>query len=344
MSLRQRSFAVALLCASAACAPAPPPAPMAQAGGPRVEPLVQRPALPEPGGPGLPGDTLSALVDGVPRVVGPPMVMVVGGLKVPESALHDAEQDVYFISVVNGPSAEKDNNGSIARVHPMTGQVDTAWVTAGRGGAVLNGPKGLALTGDTLWVADIDAVRAFHRRTGAPLASIDLRGQGAAFLNDLAVGSDGALYVTDTGTRYDARGLPTAGPTQVFRISGGTGTVYLQAGKGLNGIAWDARGGRWLLADFGGTEIWSVTPGQAPALFAKGPGQWDGIVVADDRVLVSSQASNAIHTFALDGSGGGKLVENVTGVGDIGWDAARRRLLVPRLGAGRVEIYQLPAR
>ncbi len=77
------------------------------------------------------------------------------------------------------------------------------FIAGGTGGVVLHAPKGMAITGDTLWVTDLDAVRGFHRRTGRGSASIDLQPLGALFLNDITVGPDGALYVTDTGVRFD---------------------------------------------------------------------------------------------------------------------------------------------
>jgi len=38
--------------------------------------------------------------------------------------------------------------------------------------------EGLALLGDTLWVTDIDRIRAFNARTGAPLDSVRLDSAG----------------------------------------------------------------------------------------------------------------------------------------------------------------------
>jgi hypothetical protein len=35
----------------------------------------------------------------------------------------------------------------------------------------LHAPRGMSIVGDTLWVADADAVRGFDRRSGAPLAA-----------------------------------------------------------------------------------------------------------------------------------------------------------------------------
>lgn len=75
------------------------------------------------------------------------------------------------------------------------------FVRGGRNGALLHAPRGIAPHGDTIRVADIDVLRGFNRRTGAPLATIDFSSMGAVLLDDVAVGSDGTLRVTDTGIR-----------------------------------------------------------------------------------------------------------------------------------------------
>src|SRR5438876_9853235 len=125
-------------------------------------------------------------------------VLTVPGFKTPESVKYDPDLDLYFVTNINGNPSAKDNNGFISRIRP-DGPVDSlACVSGGRRGVTLTGPKGTAVVGDTLWVADIDAVRGFNKRTGAPVATVDLAKLGAKFLNDLAVGPDGALYVTDT--------------------------------------------------------------------------------------------------------------------------------------------------
>src|SRR5256885_8154331 len=47
-------------------------------------------------------------------------------------------------------------------------------IEGGRTGVTLHAPKGMALNGDTLWVADIDVVRAFNAKTGALVDSVSL--------------------------------------------------------------------------------------------------------------------------------------------------------------------------
>src|SRR4051812_20453469 len=110
--------------------------------------------------------------------------------KTPESVKYDAEQDVFFVSNVNGNPTAKDGNGAITKVRADSLGASQPFIESGKNGVTLNAPKGMAIKGDTLWVADIDAVRSFNKKTGAPIASIDLRGQKATFLNDIAVGGD----------------------------------------------------------------------------------------------------------------------------------------------------------
>ncbi len=86
-------------------------------------------------------------------------------LQAPEAARWDSDQNVWFVANINGDPLGKDNNGFIARLTPE-GKVDSLkFIAGGRGGVTLNAPKGMAITGDTIWVADIDAVRAFNKRT-----------------------------------------------------------------------------------------------------------------------------------------------------------------------------------
>src|SRR5256886_13499427 len=49
---------------------------------------------------------------------------------------------------------------SISRVRPDGAVENLKFIEGGHNGVTLHAPKGLALLGDTLWVADIDVVRA----------------------------------------------------------------------------------------------------------------------------------------------------------------------------------------
>ncbi len=284
----------------------------------------------------------------VPDSLTPPPALgaAIAGFDTPESVRYDATQDVYFVTNINGGPGAKDGNGFITRVHADSlGFPMMRWIASGRNNVVLDAPKGMALVGDTLWVADIDQVRAFHRRTGAPLGGVDLAPEGAVFLNDIAVGGDGALYVTDTGIRIGVGGETTApGPFRIFRLQNRAATVAVQ-GDTLgrpNGIAWDEGARRFVLAPMGSPTISTWAPGAvAPTPFAAGPGAYDGVeVIGDGRVLLTSWADSSL--YEMDARGAlRRLVARLDSPADIGWDPRRRRVAVPLFAENRVVFYDL---
>jgi sugar lactone lactonase YvrE len=267
------------------------------------------------------------------------------GMNVPESVRYDAELDVFYVANINGNPSNKDNNGFIARIRADSTGVMTMLVEGGKNGARLNAPKGMALKGDTLFVADIDMLRMFDRRTGAPMGAVSFAAQNATFLNDVAAGPDG-IYVTDTGIRFDAKGEIThPGVNRVFKVVGNTVT---EAAKGdslmnPNGIAWDAKGNRFVLAPFGGPALQAWTPGQAtPTTLVSGPGGYDGIeVLANGNFLVSSWTDSTVHVVH-GGSHMMPLIRNLDAPADIGVDTKRNVVAVPRFNAAKVEYYRIP--
>jgi len=111
------------------------------------------------------------------------------GFKNPESVVYDSKRDVLYVSNVNGGPNEKNGNGSISVVS-LEGEIHILdWVTG------LNAPKGLAIVGDNLYVADIDTLVVIDipKRTIMNRYTVD----DAEFLNDVAVAGDGTVYVSD---------------------------------------------------------------------------------------------------------------------------------------------------
>ena len=269
------------------------------------------------------------------------------GLKVPESVRYDAELDVFYVTNINGNPSKKDNNGFIARVKADSTGVMTMLVEGGKKGARLNAPKGMALRGDTLYVADIDMLRMFNKRTGEPIGdgAVSFAAQNATFLNDVAAGPDG-IYVTDTGIRFDAKGdITHPGVNRVFKVVGRTVTEVAKGDSLMNpnGIAWDASSNRLVLAPFGGPNLQALAPGQsAPTNLASGPGGYDGIeVLANGNLLVSSWTDSTVHVVH-GGTHMMPLVRNVSAPADIGVDTKRNVVAVPRFNDGKVEYFRIP--
>jgi sugar lactone lactonase YvrE len=257
-------------------------------------------------------------------------------LQAPEAARWDFDQNVWFVANINGDPFGKDNNGFITRV-TADGKVDSLkFIAGGRGGATLNAPKGMAITGDTLWVADIDVVRAFNRRTGAPAGSVKVT--GAKFLNDITAGPDGTLYITDSGLGPK---FTHPGPDRIYQIKGGKASIAFES-KDLaapNGIAYMDEA--LLVAPFMGTSLVAWGPGEKTARpIGTGPGQQDGIeVLPDNRLLVTSWADSSL--FILDNGKASRVAYPVPSPADIGFDG-NSRIAVPLLMENRVEFWELP--
>lgn len=272
------------------------------------------------------------------------VIVADAGLQTPESVLHDDQADVYLVSNINGQPAEKDDNGFIARVRPDGTVEELRWIDGAADGVTLHAPKGLALHGDTLFVSDIDSVRAFHRTSGESLGARGV--PGASFLNDLATDTDGTLYVSDTGVNPD---FSPAGTDAVYRFDGMEAVAVAEGSElnGPNGIA--VHDGTLTIVGFGGARILQLSTGQdsVPETLAELPGgQLDGIVrLQDGSFLVSSWETQSVYRVPGAGAGGATaVVEGVPSPADIGWDAGRGRLLIPVFQENRLEFRGIGVR
>ncbi len=251
-----------------------------------------------------------------------------GVLATPESVLWDEQAD-------NGAPTEKDGNGFITRVRP-DGTVDAPrWIDGTTAEVTLHAPKGMAVHGDTLWVTDIDTVRAFHRTTGAPLGARGV--EGATFLNDLATADDGTLYVTEMGV--DASFQPN-GRAAILRMES-NGAAPVASGDALsspNGIV--VVDDAIVVVPFGSAVVMRVPlDGSAPDTIATlQGGQLDGIVRSRaGELFVSSWESSSVYRIDPDGNVS-VFADSLQSPADIGYDSRRNRVLVPLFNANRVEV------
>ena len=265
----------------------------------------------------------------------------ISGFKSPESVRYDSADDVYYVSNVNGDEFAKDDNGFITRMK-SDGTIDSLrFIAGGRGGVTLNAPHGSVIIGDTLWVADIDAMRAFNKRTGAPVATVDLKRLGAVFLNDVAAAPDGSIYVTDTGP--DGVSTSTKG-NRIFRVGPGhkpSVAVHSDTLRSPNGLTWDQRNQRFIIVQWGGGAIVAWRPGTKEVrTIGFGDRQSDGVeLLADGRLVFDSWASKALIVHHGDEI---TIVHGFDSPADFAVDTRRHRLAIPLYDKDVVEFWDIP--
>lgn len=261
------------------------------------------------------------------------------GLQTPESVFYDADQDVYFISNINGDPLAADNNGYISRVSPDSLTGEMKWIEAGKNGVTLNAPKGMAVVGDTLYVTDITVVRRFDRKSGAPKGQIAI--PGSTFLND-AVSDGKSVYVSDSGMKSGAGGnFESTGTDAIWEITGDQ-AKKIASGKDLerpNGV--EIADGKLWVVSFAANELYEIDKGKKTNAVKLPAGSLDGLVhLADGTFLVSSWESNSVYRGTATGPFNA-VIQNVKSPADIGYDTKRKRVMVPHFMESRVTIHPL---
>lgn len=287
---------------------------------------------------GDPEDTLKSLAR---------KIATVEGIYGPESARYDSAQDAWFVSAMLGPGSAHDGQGYILRLEGSSVGTGRIFAQGGQGGVRLDAPKGIAFQGDTLWTADIDVLRGFDLRTGAPVGTIDFRPYSAVLLNDLAVGPDGSIYVTDTGIQMTDIGVLHPGGDKIFVVSPGRRISILSAGDQLkrpNGVAWDPATKKWYVVGFEpfDSPLYTVAQGDtAPHVIAHGKGRFDGLqALGDGRFLVTGWSDSAL--IAIGKGKEVRLVRGLTSPAALGIDRRRHLVGIPEPMMGRVSFWELP--
>ena len=268
-----------------------------------------------------------------------------GDLHQPESVKYDEDQDVFFISNMVGFGSVKDANGYIVEVSAGDLSKSRVFAENGKAGVILDAPKGMAIHGDTLWICDIDVMRAINRKTGVYIGTLDLEPMGALLLNDVVFGGDGAMYITDTGILMTDKGVIYRGADKIFRVANGKAQV-ISRGAGLmrpNGITWDKESNRLVVVTFDPfhSEMYSLSPGGERRLLGKGNGKFDGVeAVGGGKFMVASWNDSSVR---LLGNGENRrIANNVLSPADIGFDTRRNRLAIPLGPANQMQLWQLP--
>ncbi len=253
----------------------------------------------------------------------------VTGLEAPESALPDLAGKVIYVSNVNGAPDAKDGNGYISKVSLDGKMLSQKWVVG------FDAPKGLALAGGKLYVADIDKLAEIDTATGAITQRYDAK--DAKFLNDVVAAPNGDVYVSDMVTN------------SIWRLSQGKFEPWLQDEALLNPNGLHIEGEKLIVAAWGKMTDGFATkvPGHLLQVSladksirnlgnGKPVGNLDGIEPLNaETFLVTDWMSGMVFKIARNGDAK-VLMPLDPGAADLGYIDAEKLAIIPLMKSNKL--------
>ena len=171
-------------------------------------------------------------------------------LQSPYSFVHDPLDKGYFISSVNGEAENADNNGFITKLDPNGKLLNLKFIQGGKDDVTLHAPKGMAVVGHVLYVADLDTLRGFDTTTGKSVLTLTIRSSTAlqseppqASLSDVTFDGKGHLYCSDQKANTIYRVDPAAQTFSVLvtdrALAGPSGLVVHPKSGQIIAVSWD---------------------------------------------------------------------------------------------------------
>jgi DNA-binding beta-propeller fold protein YncE len=266
------------------------------------------------------------------------------GFDAPSGVAYDQVADVYLVSNVQGRLGARDRNGFISRVSPEGEVLNLHWIDLTGTDRAMNSPRGMAIRGDSLFVADLDCVRIFHRESGQDMGYTCL--DAVSMITDIDVGPEGSVFIVDSGLELRDGELVPTGSDGVYRI------VFAEGRRGSTlarsddlghprGIAVGTRG--IFVTTSGSGEVFALTPGgDRTNIFPPSNRHLDGIVfLADGGFVFSSVAEGALTMV----DAGGQVIQLAEGIPDpqaLAYDPGRNRIIVASPSENRVLFLDLP--
>lgn len=238
-----------------------------------------------------------------PAMAASPAARTIPGFETPESILVAGNRRfVSNIGATLDPTG-KDGDGYISELGPDGSVVDAHAFPAD--GSTLDAPKGMAMAGGRLYVADIDRVVGFDPTTRAQVFEARLPTTGPTLANDLAVVDDRLLLVSET----------LGGGVWALDLATGSFARLTGAIPGANGILFDPATRTALVvglgAHFEGGDVYRLAlDGRTERVPSSPHGIFDGIarlpdgsVVVSDWISLDPPVPGRFLRLAPDGSG-----------------------------------------
>jgi glucose/arabinose dehydrogenase len=204
------------------------------------------------------------------------------GFANPESAALSGDGSFLYVTNVNGEGDAKDGNGFISRVSTDGRMLEREFA---RG---LDGPKGIMLGGDALYVADIDQLVVVDAATGAVRRRVPA--PGAQFLNDLTFAPDGQVLIADSGG------------ARIYAVRSDAAEVWLEHELlgSINGFLPEPE--RLIVTTMAGRLLAIDYETRAITVLAEGLGDADGVASLGDGRYLVSEWPGLMHVVTPDGA------------------------------------------
>lgn len=236
-----------------------------------------------------------------------------------ESTLYDEDNNIIYVSNIDGDASEKDGEGFISIMRPDGSISELNWVTG------LNAPKGMAIMDGKLYVTDIDELVEINIADSTIANRYPV--QGATFLNDAATDGE-QVYITDSGTG------------KVHVLENGSMNTVAEGMEGINGIAFNDAGEMYVL-DGQGLRKYNMQNKTAETVNGTVTGG-DGLVIIDDSTYIASRWQGEIYLIR---NGNEQLLLDTKGeesnTADIDYIEDEQLVLVPTFLKNRVAAYKL---
>ena len=281
--------------------------------------LAQAPAQPAAPKPFQAGEPLSATNEAGKKMPMSSNVKVYGSFNFSESCTFDPARNM--IVAMNAANAQNvtPNDGFVSLINP-DGSVNTSkWIGATRDGLTLNHPLGSAISGNTLYAADIDTVRTFDLKTGLPGRAYPI--PGATILNGIGVTKEGVVYVSNTRD-----------PEVVYKITpDGTISDFVKGAPLAlpNGVAIDPKGNVVVVNIMNNSVLTFDSQGKLLTTEHAAESGNDGLVVtADGTKYVSSVRYGSVSKIRA-GKAAEVIATGIPSAASMCYDSKQNQLIIP---------------
>jgi sugar lactone lactonase YvrE len=272
--------------------------------------------------------------------------------KTPESVIYEPNENVLFVSSIDGAPDGKDKQGFISKVSPLNGSIiELNWVTS------LDAPKGMAVVNNTnnslLYVSDITDLVEVDANSGKIINRYNAPGSG--FLNDVASDNQGHVYVSDTVTntiyRLDTKNLGNNSNNNNASLQ-----VWMQTPElnGPNGLYVDDTNNRLIVVSFGAfsnpggsIRVVDLQNRTMSSLGEEGTavpiGGLDG-VEADSTgryYYVTDNPAGKLYVVNFNGTGYETLDLQKQGTADLGTILDQNMIIIPMMQENKLEAFRI---